>query len=78
MSENPVTSLIGQFGPRRVLAVEVGATEAAVHKWALNGRIPTEWQDKVVQAARKRGLRHVTPAYMLRVHNPDHQATGTA
>lgn len=78
MSKNPVASLIREFGPRRVLAGEIGATEAAVHKWALNGRIPTEWQDKVVQAARRRGLRHVTPAFMLRIHNPDNQQEGAA
>ena len=78
MSENPVSLLIGEFGPRRVLAEEIGAKEAAVHKWASNGRIPTVWQDKVVQAARKRGLRYVTPAWMLRVHNPAAQSEGAA
>lgn len=73
MSENPITQLINAWPSRRVLAEEIGASVPVVHKWAKNGRIPPSWQDKVVQAARKRGLRHVTPAFMLRVHNPDNQ-----
>lgn len=73
MSENPITQLINTWRSRKDLAEEVGATVHVVHKWASNGRIPSGWQEKVVQAARKRGLRHVTAAWMLRVHSVDYK-----
>jgi hypothetical protein len=76
MAENPITTLINDWPTRRALANELGAKEAAVHKWAASGRIPSEWQNKVVQAARRRGLRYVTPAWMLAQH--DRKSEGAA
>lgn len=63
--------MIDNWPNRQAFAVDVGASLAAVHKWAQNGRIPSEFQEKAVHAARDRGLDWITPAWMLRVHNPD-------
>ena len=71
MTNAPITSLINEWPNRRAMAADIGASVAAVHKWAQTGRIPADWQDKVVSAARSRGFDWVTPAWMLRVHNPD-------
>lgn len=69
--DRKITSLIDTWPTRRALAEEVGASEAAVHKWASNNRIPSSFQARVVRAARRRGLRHITPAWMLEAHDAD-------
>ena len=71
MINNPIKVMIDNWPNRQAFAVDVGASLAAVHKWAQNGRIPSEFQEKAVHAARDRGLDWITPAWMLRVHNPD-------
>ncbi len=68
MTGNPITSLINQWSPRRALAEEIGVDVAAVHKWAANGRIPSGWQGRVVDAAQRRGFAEITADWMLRVH----------
>lgn len=66
-----ITDLIDQWPSRRAMAAEIGTKEDTVHRWAQRGRIPSTWMEKVVIAARNNGLRHVTPAWMIAVHNPD-------
>ncbi len=69
MSEkNPITDLIDQWKPRRELAEEIGANLETVHKWAASGRIPPRWQAKVITAAQRRGLWHVTAEWMVLQH----------
>lgn len=69
--ERKITALINLWPTRRTLADEIGANEAAVHKWAANNRIPSDWQARVVRAARRRGWREITPAWMIEAHDPD-------
>ena len=67
-SQTPITDLIDQWPTRRALADDIGANEAAVHKWAKAGRIPAAWQASVVQAARARGMDHVAGDWMVAAH----------
>lgn len=69
MPEKPITTLIDAWPTRKVLAEELGASEAQVHKWAKFGRIPSEWQFPMVEAARRNGRLDVTPEWMLRQHH---------
>lgn len=68
MSKKPITGLIDRWPSRKALADEIGATEAQVHKWARFGRIPSEWQYPVMQAARDHGIDEVTAEWMLAAH----------
>ena len=70
----PIKDLIDEWPTRRALADEIGAKEAAVHKWAQADRIPAAWQASVVRAARARGLEHVTGDWMLAVHERNGEA----
>lgn len=70
MTPLSITDLINLWPSRRTLAEEIGATEAAVHKWAANSRIPSDWQARVVRAAQKRGHLGITAAWMIEAHEP--------
>lgn len=63
-----VTDLINEWPTRAAFAEAVGATAVSVHKWARFGRIPSGWQQAVVQAAEEAGISYVTPEWMLKVH----------
>lgn len=67
-TQHPITELINRFPTRKQLADRIGANVDAVHKWAQNDRIPSDFQAKVVLAAQDIGLSHVTPGWMLDVH----------
>jgi len=66
--KSPITDLIDTWKPRKLLADEIGAKVQTVHKWAAAGRIPAEWQASVVEAAQAKGIKGVTPEWMLAVH----------
>ena len=75
MSEQtPIKELIDRWPTRRALADEIGAKEAAVHKWAKAGRIPAVWQAGVIRAARARGIEHVTAEWMVAHHEQERGA----
>lgn len=65
---NPIEALIAHWPTRQAFASEVGAKTDAVHKWAKYGRIPSQWQQATVEAARRLGVEYVTPEWMLAVH----------
>lgn len=67
-SENHIRDLIDRWPTRRAMSDEVGAKEAAVHKWARSGRIPSQHQAAVVAAAQKRGFAEITAEWMLLAH----------
>lgn len=67
-AENPIRDLIDRWPTRKVMADEVDASEAAVHKWARAGRIPSPYQASTVSAAQARGWLDVTAEWMLRAH----------
>ncbi|WP_420023739.1 carph-isopro domain-containing protein [Cereibacter azotoformans] len=66
--ESPITQLIAAWPKRQALADEIGVSVDAVHKWARSGRIPSDWQDAVVKAARARGIEFATAEWMLAAH----------
>lgn len=66
--ESPIRELIDRWPTRREMADDVGSKEAAVHKWARAGRIPSQRQAAVVEAARRRGFDDVTAEWMLLAH----------
>ena len=68
MEKSPIRDLINQWSPRSALADEIGASVEQVHKWAQFGRIPSEWQYPVMQAAARRGLAGIDAEWMLRTH----------
>ena len=74
MSKKPITVLIDRWPSRKALADEIGASEAQVHKWARFGRIPSEWQFPVMQAAKSHGFDHVTAEWMLEAHHRERGA----
>ena len=67
--KNPITELLNSWPTRQVLADEIGANVAAVHKWATANRIPARWHHRVVKAAQAKGLEHVTPDWMIWHHD---------
>lgn len=70
MSEkNKITGLIDKWKPRQLLADEIGANLATVHKWAAANRIPADWQGPVVRAAQAKGLSDITGDWMVNVHS---------
>jgi hypothetical protein len=70
MSEKtPITDLIDTWKPRQLLADEIGANLAAVHKWASANRIPSDWQAPVVRAAQAKGLTEITGNWMVSAHS---------
>jgi hypothetical protein len=74
MEKKPVTELINAMRPRKALADEIGASVEQVHKWAQFGRIPSEWQLSVIQAASRRGLSEIDAAWMLNAHDRERGA----
>ena len=70
MQDFSVKSLIDRWPTRKAFAVAVGCNEAAVHKWASSGRIPSRWQWRVLEAARMAGHDEISPEWMLRAHDP--------
>ncbi len=66
--DNPIKNLIDTWPTRKALALQIGANPEAVHKWAASGRIPADWQASVVFAAQRKGLHHITAAWMLEQH----------
>lgn len=65
---NPIKILFSAWPTRQALADEIGADVSAVHKWAQNGRIPSDWQMFVQKAAVRRGLEYATAEWMLEIH----------
>lgn len=63
-----VAELIGMWPSRQSFADDVGANIEAVQKWIQSGRIPARWMLSVMDAAKRRGHKHVTPEWMLAVH----------
>lgn len=74
MAQEKIKDLINEWKPRSVLADQIGAKVASVHKWHSANRIPAQWQSSVVRAAQAKGLSAVTAEWMLEAHAPD-QAT---
>lgn len=74
MTKQPVTELIDKWPSRRALALEIGASEAQVHKWARHGRIPSEWQYPVMRAAEARGIEGVDAEWILKIHQRERGA----
>lgn len=74
MTSKPIADLIDHWRPRRALAEEIGASVEQVHKWAQFGRIPSEWQLPVIEAAARKGIAGVDADWMLRVHFRDRGA----
>lgn len=71
MEKSPITNMIDGLG-RRALAEATGASVATVHKWAANGRIPSNWQAFAVDYAQTReGFEYVTAEWMLEQHADD-------
>ena len=66
--KHEITTLIDEWKPRRLLADEIGANIASVHKWAAANRIPSEWQGSVIKAAQAKGLDGVTADWMVAAH----------
>lgn len=66
--KSQITDLIDAWKPRKLLADEIGANVDTVHKWASANRIPSEWQALVVEAAKVKGVKGITPEWMLSVH----------
>jgi hypothetical protein len=63
------SQIIEKWPSRRILAADIGAKLAAVHKWAQADRIPSDWQALVVKAARLRGYADITPEMMIEAHS---------
>ena len=74
MSKKPVTKLIDSWKPRRALANEIGASVEQVHKWAKFGRIPSDWQLPVIEAAMRKGIEGIDANWMLRAHSRERSA----
>jgi hypothetical protein len=74
MSKKPISELIDAMRPRKALADEIGASVEQVHKWAQFGRIPSEWQLSVIEAAARRGLSDIDADWMLRAHDRERGA----
>ena len=70
----PIKTLIDSWPARRMLADEIGVNLESVHKWATAGRIPSKYQERVIRAAQKSGLHHITAEWMVRVHAEPIQA----
>lgn len=69
MSQQTITDLINAMKPRKALADEIGASVHQVHKWAQFGRIPSEWQLSVIEAASRRGMSGINADWMLQAHD---------
>ena len=67
---SPVAALIDEWPARKEFAAAVGAPLAVVHKWARSGRIPSDWQWRVVCAAQAAGHTYADAEWMLRAHHP--------
>ncbi|GLO70310.1 hypothetical protein MACH17_18270 [Phaeobacter inhibens] len=68
MENSPIKTLVDSWPARRVLADEIDVNLESVHKWASSGRIPAKYQERVIRAAQKFGLHHVTAEWMVSVH----------
>jgi predicted GIY-YIG superfamily endonuclease len=66
---NPIDWLISHWGTRAIFAEAVGGKMEAVHKWAKTGRIPSDWQAAVVDAAQDAGMGEVDATWMLAAHD---------
>jgi uncharacterized protein YbdZ (MbtH family) len=67
--ENAIDWLVSHWGTRADFAAAIGGNKEAVHKWAKTGRIPSDWQAAVVDAAQAAGMRFIDAAWMLSVHD---------
>ena len=67
-TRNHIAELIKRWPRRQDFAEEVGATLDSVHKWAQSGRVPSDRQMAVRDAAARRGFFDITSDWMLAVH----------
>lgn len=65
---NPVAALMAEWPSRAAFASEVGTEKPTVDKWATHGRIPAVWFKAVLDAAKNRGLAHVTGEWLAEIH----------
>jgi len=68
MEKTPIKDLINRWDTRAHLAAAIGASVAAVHKWAEADRIPAKWQAAVIRAAQAQGFSEVTADWMVDAH----------
>lgn len=62
-----VRAVIDLWPSRKALAEAVGASVAAVHKWAQAGAIPARFHQSVIDAGQAQGL-PLTAEMMVRLH----------
>lgn len=67
--KHAITDLIDTWKPRQLLADQIGANLAAVHKWAAANRIPSDWQAAVIRAAQANGMAEINGDWMVSVHS---------
>ena len=48
--------IIERFGGQSALAGLLGKTQSTVQHWATTGRIPAQWQEKLLELARRQGI----------------------
>lgn len=77
-SGQAITDLISHWETRKALALEIGASNVAVHRWAERNRLPAEWQQSVIEAAHRRGMTWVTAAWLVSVQAKDPKSGGAA
>ena len=56
MNNNPARQVIRRFGGQSALAQLLGKRQSTVEHWAQTGRIPAQWQQALLAAARQRGI----------------------
>src|SRR5436305_9995299 len=52
----PAERVIRRFGGQSALAALLGRRQSTVEHWAATGRIPAQWQQRLIGLARERGL----------------------
>jgi myo-inositol-1-phosphate synthase len=53
---NPARRVIARFGGQSALAALLGRRQSTVEHWAATGRIPAQWQQRLIGLAREQGL----------------------
>lgn len=61
---NPVEASIQAFGGIRAMARAIGRDPASVHRWKKRGLIPSDMQEKVLEAADEAG-HYLTPDHIV-------------
>ena len=54
--ENPAQQIISRFGGQSALAALLGRRQSTVQHWAKTGRIPSQWQEPILDLARQQGI----------------------